>query len=171
MNLPRRDLLVLASATALIASITVILGNLRLSPSQVVQYNQTAETEPGKTELAGGLLSDFPNFPAYPGSVAKRSYRKEEGELVGYSVLWLIDDYDNVSEVMRWYTDMLTSQSWVILENPDESESLKELSIKAGLGDLVVYLTVEKEEKSPLEVNIEFPLQRTNVYSPLNPNL
>ena len=114
--------------------------------------------EPGKTELEGELVAGFPELPVYQGAALVNSYKKQEGEKVGFEANWEIDA--SVSEVMIWYIDALSESGWVFEEVPEDVDEVFEQSLIAQKDETRVYLTVEREEGAEkTEISAEFPVQ------------
>jgi len=113
--------------------------------------------EPGKTEVGGMLIPDFPELPVYPGATTISSYKKQEGEKVGFEANWEADA--SVSEVMVWYINALREADWVFEEEPVVDETSEQFLI-AAKDEIRVYLNVEREEGAEKsEISAEFPLQ------------
>jgi len=115
--------------------------------------------EPGKTEVEDTLILGFPEFPVYPGATTISSYKKEEGEKVGFEANWEADA--SVSEVMAWYINALEEAGWVFEEEPEDVDEIFEQFLIAAKDEIRVYLSVEKEEEGAkkVEISAEFPLQ------------
>ena len=111
--------------------------------------------EPGKTELEGQLVVDFPEFPVYPGANIVSSYKKQEGEKVGFEANWEVDV--SVGEIMVWYIDSLSQSGWVFEEEPVVDRTSEQFII-AQMDELRVHLSVEREE-GITEINVEVPFQ------------
>jgi len=115
------------------------------------------EREPGKEELAGELVGGFPELPVYPEATILKSYKKQEGEKVGFEANWEVDA--SVGEIMAWYIDALKEAGWVFEEEPVVDET-SEQSLVARKDNVRVYLIVEREEGALItEINAEFPIQ------------
>lgn len=144
--------LVIAVAVLVIVAGTVLL--LPKKPSETVIPIQ----EPGKTEVEGMLILDFPELPVYPGATTISSYKKQEGEKVGFEANWEADE--SVSEVMVWYINALKEAGWVFEEEPEDVDEIFEQFLIAAKDEIRVYLTVEREEGAEKsEISAEFPLQ------------
>ena len=152
-------------AFLLVSGVALTLG-VKRPVDKTIFINEASEVEtaePGKTELAGGVLFDFPSFPQYPGSDVLSSYKKEEGEKVGYSVKWLSDE--TVGEITNWYVAKLPELGWTILfyPDPDPLGVYTEQFIQVIRGDLKIDIVIEKEE-GRTEIDVEFPIQPLEFY-------
>ena len=144
--------LLVAVVVLVIVAVTVFI--LSIKPSEELSPIQ----EPGKTEVGGMLIPDFPEFPVYPGATTISSYKKQEGEKVGFEANWETDD--SVSEVMVWYINALKEAGWVFEEEPEEVDEIFEQFLIAAKDEIRVYLNVEREEGAEKsEISAEFPLQ------------
>lgn len=112
------------------------------------------EGEPGKEEVTGELVEGFPELPVYPGATILKSYKKQEGEKVGFEANWEVDV--SVDEIMAWYIDALREAGWIFEEEPVVDKTFEQFII-AQKDESRVYLTVEREEEVT-EINAEFPI-------------
>ena len=124
--------------------------------TKVIPADQIPATvEPGKTELEGQLVPDFPEFPVYPGANIVSSYKKQEESKVGFEANWEVEA--SVNEIMVWYSDALKESGWVFEEEPVVDET-SEQQLIVRKDETRVYLTVE-EGVLITEINVEIPFQ------------
>ena len=125
--------------------------DIKVTPGQTPEIT----VEPGKTELEGQLIAGFPEFPVYPGANIVSSYKKQEGDKVGFEANWEADA--SVNEIIVWYIDALRESGWVFEEEP-ELDYTSEQQLIARKDETTVYLTAEREE-GVTEINAEIPFQ------------
>ena len=111
--------------------------------------------EPGKEELTGELVEGFPVLSVYPNAALLNSYKKQEGEKVGFEANWEVNA--SVFEVMSWYIDSLSQSGWVFEEEPVVDESFEQYIIAERDG-LKLFFSVEREESITV-INAEIPFQ------------
>lgn len=151
-------------ALFIVLFVVYVILNYGLKTSEI---GGGAVVEPGKTEVIGQLVSGFPQFPRYPGAVVKSSYKKQEGERVGYEAVWENDD--SVSEVIEWYRVRLRELKWKEVDFSETVISGSEKFLHAKMDGLEVFLAVEVDGEVGLtEINVEFPLQDETAYDVLS---
>lgn len=156
--------LILVSIAFIVVTGTSLLIAVKRPVDKTIFVGNASEattTEPGKTEVAGEVIYDFPSFPQYPSSEVVDSYRKEEAELVGYSAKWLAKD--TVGDIASWYQDRLQELGWSILIPPEPDIDLTEKFLQAQLGDLTVNITIEAEV-GLTNIEVDFPVQPKDSY-------
>lgn len=106
-------------------------------------------------KLQGQLVSGFPDFPIYPGASIIGSYKKIDGERIGFEATWETEISQN--EVAAWYLNEFNKYiGWTIHELPDTFNS-DELVFRIEKNNQKSTLTIEREDDIT-EITVEFPL-------------
>lgn len=116
--------------------------------------SNTAANE--KIELTGELIADFPILPVYENASLVNSYKKTEGQRVGFEANWTTDDAVNV--VMNWYMQNVQNDGWTVLEPPANPDADSEQFAVLEKDGRRLNLTVEQETLAETEIHAEFPL-------------
>ena len=153
-------------AFLLVSGVALTLG-VKRPVDKTIFINEASEVEtaePGKTEIEGGVIYDFPQFPVYPGANIVSSYKKEEGDRVGFSTSWVSGE--PVGEITNWYVGELQDLGWIILISPDPDPlgEYSEQFIQVAYGELKANIIIEAGEGKYTQIDIEFPIQPLEFY-------
>jgi len=160
--------LMLAMIAFLLVSGVALTISVKRPVDKTIYVGEASEvetTEPGITEFIGEVVFDFPSFPLYPDSSVLNSYKKEEGDRVGFSASWVSGD--RVGEITNWYVEELQDLGWIILTSPDPDPlgEYTEQFIQVASGELKANIIIEVEDGGLTYIDIEFPLQPSRLYS------
>lgn len=109
-----------------------------------------------KVELTGELIPDFPILPIYENATLVNSYKKTEGQRVGFEANWITSDPVNI--VMNWYMQQVQNDGWIVIESPENPDADSEQFAVLEKDGRSLHLTVEQETLTETEIHAEFPL-------------
>lgn len=144
--------------------LVLIFGFLLLFYFQSTRTDKSQISEEFKPESytlveeSDEIVSNFPEFPKYPGAKVVSSYKKAENNNVGYEAKFQVES--TVPVVMSWYIETLNNQGWEIEESPYDLSILGEQFLVAKKKGLALYLTIENEDRDEIvEIYAEFPVR------------
>ncbi len=155
-----KKFILLAAVVIIFISVVTLIAKIKHQSQATL--TQASETNIPKdqlfTSVKNNLISQFPNFPVYPGALVSES-RKFTGAVEnnkGYSALWKLETADSVSLVADWYKSELIKDDYILDEilpdGPDEQ------IIKAKKDGNSYILIMEKEDQSGIEILLDIPL-------------
>jgi len=144
--------LILLSFLAILSIYSLILFSK--ARSLLTQGNQKSQHRFDK--LQGHLVTGFPDYPIFPGASIIGSYKKIDGERIGFEATW----ETNVPQgtVADWYLEEFNKyKGWTIHELPENFDSPE-----------LVFLLEKNNQKSTLEIEREDDITEITVEFPLN---